>query len=41
MTKKNLTTSDITRLKKMYAKHLPWLVSLSEESAAGNEYKNR
>jgi lysine 2,3-aminomutase len=41
MTKKNLTTSDITRLKKMYAKHLPWLVSLAEESAACNEFKNR
>lgn len=27
--------------KKMYAKHLPWLVSLAEESAACNEFKNR
>ena len=41
MTRKNLTTSDITRLKKMYARHLPWLVRLAEESAACDLFKNR
>lgn len=41
MTRQNLTTSNITRLKQMYTKHLPWLQCVAEESAECHQFKSR